>query len=176
MKTLYVLRHAKAEMGGDGVQDIDRELTQRGQNDARALGDLIVKEGWQIDRILCSTAVRTRQTATLMNEALVPHPIPIDFCDSLYLCEPDDLMIKLQQLDEAINHAMIVAHNPGIHQFCLMLAAKGKARLLSDMAMRFPTCAVATIELNIKHWQELRQGCGTLLDFIDRHMTGERLD
>lgn len=174
MKTLFVLRHAKAELGGEGVQDIDRALTPRGQNDARALGELMVKEGWQIDAVLCSSSVRTRQTATLMNAALTK-PLPITYHDSLYLAEADDIQSELQALDDTVHAALLVGHNPGVHQFCVQTALHGEASLISDMAMRFPTCAVATLTLDIEHWTDLHSRCGTLVDFIDRHMTGERL-
>jgi len=174
VKTLFVLRHAKAETGGEGTQDIDRALTERGQNDARSLGELMAKESWNIDHALCSSSARTRQTASLMNAALAT-PIPITYRDSLYLAEAGDIQSELQQLDDTVSAALIIGHNPGLHQFCLQTAIHGDDHLMSDIALRFPTCAVATITLNIKHWADLGDRCGTLVDFIDRHMTGERL-
>lgn len=64
MPTLILLRHAKAEASGVGSAgtDIERELAQRGREQARAAAQLLVDHGLVPDIVLCSAAVRTRQT------------------------------------------------------------------------------------------------------------------
>ena len=60
-KTLILMRHSKAEEG-PGKPDHDRELSDRGLRDARAAGAWLREEGLVPDLVICSTAVRTRQT------------------------------------------------------------------------------------------------------------------
>ena len=62
MKTIYLLRHGKARIDADGVQDHDRPLDKRGKEDAANIGEFITQQRWKIDQIACSSAVRTRET------------------------------------------------------------------------------------------------------------------
>ena len=60
-RTLLILRHAKAvreSAGGDRA----RPLNDRGLANASAVGRWLLAEGLIPDRVLCSTAARTRQT------------------------------------------------------------------------------------------------------------------
>ena len=58
-RTLILLRHAAA---GNAPRDHDRPLTDAGNRDAAAAGDWIRDNVGSVDAVLCSTAVRTRQT------------------------------------------------------------------------------------------------------------------
>ena len=60
-KTLILMRHSKAEEGFT-KPDHDRELAARGRRDATAAGGWLRQEGLVPDLVICSTAVRTRQT------------------------------------------------------------------------------------------------------------------
>jgi phosphohistidine phosphatase len=60
-RTLVILRHAKAA-NPQGVADPDRPLSQRGHADAAAAGVWLARRGLQPDLVVCSPALRTRQT------------------------------------------------------------------------------------------------------------------
>ena len=60
-RVLLVLRHSKA-VHEPGLRDEDRGLTKRGLRDATAAGGTIRETGLIPDRVLCSAALRTRQT------------------------------------------------------------------------------------------------------------------
>ena len=62
MKTLLLLRHAKSAWSDPRLDDHDRPLNGRGERAAKAMADHIAREGPRPDLILCSTAMRTRQT------------------------------------------------------------------------------------------------------------------
>jgi phosphohistidine phosphatase len=60
-RTLVILRHAKAA-DPEGVADPDRPLSDRGRADAAAAGAWLAQNGLRPDLVLCSPALRTRQT------------------------------------------------------------------------------------------------------------------
>src|ERR1700754_2302322 len=81
MRTLVLLRHAKAEHPEVG-SDFDRRLTTRGKADAAAAGVWLAAEGIRPELVLCSAAARTRETWDAVADAL---PAPeVRFELSLY--------------------------------------------------------------------------------------------
>src|ERR671921_212111 len=60
-RTLVLVRHAKSSWDLD-VDDHERPLSGRGRRDAVAIGQELAKRGIRPDLVLCSTAVRTRET------------------------------------------------------------------------------------------------------------------
>jgi phosphohistidine phosphatase len=168
VKTLYVLRHAKAEIGDATMQDFDRQLMERGERNAEALGAFLVKKKWVPEVVLCSPAARTRQTLERINDAMSPS-LEADFRDRLYLASSDDILAEVQQLPDTCHSAMVIGHNPGLHQFCLLVSADGTKQALRDMAMKFPTCALAVLKLDRKSWGALAPATAHLEAFHDTH-------
>ena len=66
MLTLTLLRHAKSSWADTTLKDFDRPLNGRGRDAAPLMGALMRREGLRPDHILCSPAVRARQTLELV--------------------------------------------------------------------------------------------------------------
>ena len=79
---LIIMRHAKAEPFGD-KGDSERELTDKGLKQAKAVGKGIESLGLVPDQISCSSATRTRQTLDRMLKTFGDKPI-VDYRISLY--------------------------------------------------------------------------------------------
>ena len=60
-RTLVIMRHSKTEQS-ETRADIDRELTSRGREDARAAGLWLATQGIRPGIVMCSPAKRTRMT------------------------------------------------------------------------------------------------------------------
>ena len=73
MRTLYLLRHAKARRERD-LTDRDRQLHRNGIRQGAALAAYFAKLGKPVDRILCSPSRRTRDTLALVLPALPNSP------------------------------------------------------------------------------------------------------
>lgn len=152
MKTLLILRHAKAQPDAPNG-DRARELTARGRRNAAAIGAHLHALIGCPDAIVTSDAVRARQTAELVAEAT-------GFAGSLTL-EPDvygaDLATLLQIIrglpDEA-GCVLLVGHNPGLEELTAALADAGVA------AVRLPTAGLAHLEFAVGRWDEMRPGSG----------------
>jgi phosphohistidine phosphatase len=62
VRTLVILRHAKATPYRGDDSDVDRPLTARGRADATAAGHWLAAHDLRPDLVLCSPARRTRET------------------------------------------------------------------------------------------------------------------
>ena len=72
MNTLYILRHAIAVQRGSGgfTKDSDRPLTPEGREKLRRAARAMTKLELEIDLVLTSPFVRSRQTAELVADVL----------------------------------------------------------------------------------------------------------
>ena len=152
MKTLLLLRHAKSGWKDNGVRDFDRPLNQRGMKAAPAMGKLIRKRKLQPDLVLSSPAERARQTTQLVIEA-AGLKTELRYDERIYEAGVARLLEIISQIDDEVNVAMLVGHNPGFEE--LQEALTGEAQAL-------PTAALACIELNIEKWNKLRARTGRL--------------
>ncbi len=172
---LWLLRHGKAASDAPwGGRDRDRPLTGRGRRDATALGKRLAGEdpvlgltrvpGPQL--VICSAAVRTRQTAGLVVEA-VGDRLPLDSLDALYGADTDVVLRYIREVDEGVGSVLVVGHNPTIYQLAWELLADGRdGRERGDRAVLesrgFPTCALAVLALGVPSWEDAADGCATL--------------
>ena len=161
MKRLLVLRHAKSSWKGRGLSDHERPLNKRGKWAAPRMGQLLYAEDLVPEVILSSTALPARDTADLVAEAC-GYEGEITYLESFYHAWPSDYLDALRGLPEDIYLAMIVGHNPGM----AMLIEQ-----LTDVSERFPTAALALIDLPIDYWSQMSDETeGELQDLWLPHM------
>lgn len=166
MKTILLLRHAKSAWDSAAPSDHDRPLNRRGERSAAVMADHLVTAGPRPDLILCSTAVRTRQTLAPLVKALgLPAP-PISLEKELYLASEDALLERLRALSEETQTVLLIGHNDGIGQLAAMLAGHGPEPALSDMREKYPTGALATLHFPRGPWSALKPGACTLRSFV----------
>ena len=63
MKTLIVVRHAKSSWANIGERDFDRNLNDRGKEDAPAMAEKLLHTKIKVDAFVSSPAKRARKTA-----------------------------------------------------------------------------------------------------------------
>jgi phosphohistidine phosphatase SixA len=80
-RTLLILRHAQTEDTRPGSRDSERRLTPDGERDAEQVGDHLRKQGITIDKVLCSSAARTRQTLELLKLDVQLDPDRVEIAD-----------------------------------------------------------------------------------------------
>jgi phosphohistidine phosphatase len=119
-RTLLVLRHAKSAHP-ERIADIDRPLTPRGRDDARAAGAWLRLHGYRPDLVLCSPARRARETC----EALGLTDSPTRYDRSLYEASEGDLLSAVTETDDAVGVLMLIGHNPGLSYLCALLDPEG---------------------------------------------------
>jgi phosphohistidine phosphatase len=176
-KQLWVVRHARAaDRPTAGSADRDRPLTERGRADAAGLGariaaeppDLAVPTGVGLVRpetVLCSAAERTRTTAEEIAAALVG-TVPVDAFRSLYDAEVATVLAYLREIDEHVGSALLVGHNPTVAELAYDLQAPGAPGRRQIEEEGFPPCSLAVLALAVDAWEDVAEGCGTLLGLL----------
>jgi phosphohistidine phosphatase len=152
-RTLLVLRHAKGVTSGPGVDDLTRELTGRGHKDAAAAGRWLKAAGLAPDHVLCSPAIRTRQTWAGVSAALDGGGPEPDYSRRLYLVGEDELLQFVRESPEGAGTVLTVGHNPASHQLVVDLTGQP--------VPAFPTCALAVIRVP-GSWADLAPGAAGL--------------
>lgn len=137
MSELYILRHCKSGLGGGIAQDSDRTLSERGLDDAGRLGRWMKENKYEPAHILCSTAVRAKQTAQLVCQQLAFDEADIHYLPDLYLASCASLLSTIDANRDKPDPLLIVAHNPGMDELVNYLAHKevpltDKGKLMSS--------------------------------------------
>ncbi|RNI21282.1 SixA phosphatase family protein [Flexivirga caeni] len=154
-RQLVLLRHAKAA-DPSSATDHERPLTERGRADARTMGHWLKRQGVRVDLVLCSTAVRTRETWAELVEssglgALVDHD------PRIYNASVERLLGVVAQDGHSARSIALVGHAPGVPGLAATLTGGDAA--LDD---GFPTCTAAIIEVDVP-WKDLAPGTGRLV-------------
>ncbi len=165
MKTILLLRHAKSAWGEPGVPDHDRPLNSRGVRAAELMAEHLLAKAPLPDLILCSTAMRARQTLAPLVERLPQPAPPIALENGLYLASEDVLLNRLRDLPTTVSTVLKIGHNDGMGELAALLAGHGKATLLAALRDKFPTGALATLQAEITDWSKLQAGGTTLAAF-----------
>jgi phosphohistidine phosphatase len=174
VRYLWLLRHGKATPDTPAVgADRLRPLTARGRRDATALGAVLAGPDplglvgvVPPATVVCSAAVRTRQTADLVVEGMGIR-IPVQAYRSLYAATSDVLLRYVQEIDDTAISALVVGHNPGIAELAWELVEPhdgdrpGSDRAVLE-AQGFPTCALAVVTVPAGRWSEIAPASGHL--------------
>src|SRR5262245_23008202 len=114
MLTLSLLRHAKSSWADPRLKDFERPLNERGEEAAPRMGAFMARRGIAPELILCSTAVRARQTLEFVRPHLRGNP-KVVYEDTLYLASPSVMLKHIGKVPAKVHHAMLVGHDPGLH-------------------------------------------------------------
>ena len=156
MKTLLILRHAKAE-SDQPAGDHARALTGRGERQAAEVGRWLRDQGLSPAAIVASTAQRARATAELAATAC-GYEGAARATDALYGAvreiDIEQMLRVLRQVDDAHDPAMIVGHNPDLER--LIAALTGAHEHLSPASL-------AQVELDVKHWKDVKATAAHML-------------
>ena len=86
--------------------------------------------------------------------------------DDLYGANADEMLGQLRELGRDTASVMIVGHNPGMHDLSLELTGDGDEAAISQLHTKFPTGALATLQLGKASWDELTAGQAYLADLV----------
>ena len=150
MPLLYLLRHAKSSWDDPGSSDRDRPLSPRGRRAAKRIGEYVHAEAIRPELVLCSPAVRARQTLARVRRGLGDPKV--SFEETLYAGDADRLLARLRTVPVGVEAVMVVGHNPGLQDLALELATKsGEVRKLRE---KLPTGGLATLSFE-GAWRDL---------------------
>lgn len=150
MKSLTLFRHAKTERDSTSGRDFDRRLIERGQADAKRVGEEMRALGLEFDLVLSSPAARAAETAELAG-------LNARFDERIYDAAASELLAIVQAADADIQRLAMVGHNPGFER----LASK-----LVGQYVEMPTGSLIEVELPVDRWAEAGNANGRLIRFI----------
>ena len=161
MHRLHLLRHAKSNPD-DAIDDHERPLSRRGRDAARLLAERLPTALGTLDLVLCSTALRARETMELALARCTPGKIAFE--RGLYLASASVLLRRLRRVNEDCGAVLLVGHNPGVQELALALAAADSPGYAALAGGKFPTAARASFEI-AGDWDELGRTRHRLIDY-----------
>ena len=163
MSTLHLLRHAKAVPQEEAGADRDRPLEKRGRRAAQAVAHWVAEHRLAPALVLCSPALRTRQTLDIVASSLKRAP-QILFEEGLYLASARQLLARLRELPDEIEEVMVVGHNPGFYELAVLLSEVSTGPLIARLA-GFPTGALASFGVEVP-WAALDRRRARLIEVV----------
>ncbi|RMC35407.1 SixA phosphatase family protein [Paracoccus alkanivorans] len=160
-RRLILTRHAKSAWDDPTLADHDRPLNDRGRRSALALGDWLASRGYEPEEVLCSSALRTRETWEVVEKATLEVRPLVRMEPGLYHASPEKMMTILRTASHQT--VMMLGHNPGISEFAAMLPARAP---LEPEFRRYPTAATLVVDFQIDSWSEVAPGQGSVMDFV----------
>lgn len=154
MKTLLFLRHGKSDWDAGHAHDAERPIKKRGRKDARRVGRFLARTDQLPGLILCSPALRARQTLEHAGLGGGWPEIDIRVTDALYEAVPEALLAEIRAAPDDVDVLMLVGHEPAWSETV--------GRLVGGAQVRMPTAAVARVDVDAARWQDAAFGRGTL--------------
>lgn len=155
IKTLFLVRHAKAEAHDLKKNDHERRLIDKGVRHAEKMSQLVNTFRFKPESIVSSSAARASETATIFADTLrLKDNLSVD--ETLYSASQQIYLQTIQKLPDDINNAMIVGHNPVLEDLLVSLTSR------SPFHCKMPTCGLAVVHFHVTLWSEIRPATGIL--------------
>ncbi len=172
-RRLMLLRHAKSDWSNPRLDDHERPLAARGVRDAPLMGAFMLRHGLKPDKALVSTALRARQTWELVRDVLQGKEndgpgAAAEHVAMLYAFDnPQPLLEAIRRHGGDARTLLLVGHNEAMHELAMLLAADGDDHAMRRLHEKFPTAALAVIDLPLENWQEIGKNTkGRLLHHV----------
>ena len=165
-RRLWLLRHAKSSWDDPDLADEERPLAPRGERDAAAMARHLASSDVRPDLVLCSSGLRARQTLAAVLPSLGEQLEALIEAE-LYTFGAAGVLERLRRVGDDVASVMVIGHNPALEELALSLAPAGRDR--DRLAEKFPTCALAVIDLPGGTWASLGEGAGELRELVTPH-------
>lgn len=144
-RTLLLLRHAQAVDFAPGRGDMDRPLTEAGREQADRVAEILAEQGFDVDRALCSAAVRTRETAERLGLG-----VELELLEDLYNAGSETIERHIAESEPDQRVVLVVGHAPGIPTLAHSLADEqtSDAWAMEGIARGYPPATLAVLEVS----------------------------
>ncbi len=153
-KRLLLFRHAKSDWDTAAENDHARRLTKRGIATAQAMGRILAASGQTPDRVVASSAVRAKKTLKVARAA-GKWKCPTDITEALYDADAAAVLEEIRALPKRATTVLFVGHEPTWSELASFLIGGGN--------LRFPTAALARVDLAVPGWPAVTFGRGELV-------------
>lgn len=121
---LLLLRHGHSAVSPpvwDDRGDFGRQLSERGEQQAKQVGEWIRSHNLSPDALVCSASERTKSTAKIVCAAAGLDESMIHLDSSIYEAELHDLIDALCHTRLQVQRLLLVGHNPGLEMLARQL-------------------------------------------------------
>jgi phosphohistidine phosphatase len=157
------MRHAKSSWDEPHLADHDRPLAPRGRKAAKRIASYMEDKGYEPSLVLCSSAVRARQTWELAAPSF-PDGTAVEIEREVYGADSEELIAMLCRLQPDASSVLLIGHNPAMQELVLTLVSSGAQ--LGAIRKKFPTAALAVLDARIESWEDFAPGVAELADFV----------
>ena len=163
MKTLVIIRHAKAETYTSEATDFDRKLKERGKSDAAVMASLLHRQNIQPEIFISSPAKRALKTAKIFaqefdidEKEILRKPFLYDYYSK------EDIQAMLSMDAGNANVAFLFGHNPTLS----MLVTEFTGLLQVEL----PTAGLAALTFPTNTWDDIASQTAQLELFLHPKM------
>jgi len=137
------------------LSDFERPLKRRGREAAQLVGERLGQEKLKNPVLICSPAVRTRETAELV---LKSSKLRVEerWDQRIYEASLRDLLQVVSEIPDDKKVAILIGHNPGFEELLAFLTGQSR---------RMPTAALAKIMFDVS-WKDIEARSGKLDWFV----------
>lgn len=149
MKNLILIRHAKSSWKFL-INDKERPLTAQGVQNAHLVAESATSIIPKSFLVWCSTAKRTRATATIFAQHLHFLEENIHFNDNLYTFDADELENIIKECENTSDSLILFGHNDAITNFVNKFGDK--------YIENVPTSGLVNLVFDVNDWKEIKKG------------------
>jgi phosphohistidine phosphatase len=153
MLTLNLIRHAKTKQTSPTGDDYDRELLDKGISQANVLGNYLQTHHISLGKIVCSSAVRTQQTKSIICQHLTER-CNFELTKELYDASHYEMIRVIADYGKNEPIVTLVGHNEGISQL---------ASYLSGEIIPLRTSEIVSLAIPFESWDYLSEGIAAVI-------------
>jgi len=158
MKTLYLIRHGKAE-SKEGGPDIKRNLESEGRDEVSRTAEQLLAKHIKPSLILSSPANRAYQTAEIVAEMLGYRIADIAIEKDIYYTSEEVLLETICRQDDQYESILLAGHNPSITHLAGMLTNEYKNFI--------PTGGLVAFGIESESWNDFNKSKVSYLFIIN---------
>ena len=157
-RELVLVRHTKSSWGDLSLRDFDRPLKKDRIDDAKAMADKLKKLKLVPDLIICSPALRTKQTAEYFCDKLKYDYDKMQMDKRIYESSAAEYMQVIREVEAEVKTLVLIGHNPSITNFV--------NQFLADKIDEVPTTGVVWLQFDSVDWEIYRTTPCKLVHFL----------
>lgn len=147
MKTLILMRHAKAQQLSADLTDKHRPLAPEGIHDAKKTAKKLLKHNLNVDELIVSPSTRTIETAHIIKEVMDDHIKSWSVQDRLYASDLKTLLHVVCEASKKSETVMLIGHNPELDEM---------AEYFLQEPCHLKTGEILLFKFNADSWQEVK--------------------
>ena len=156
MLNLSLIRHAKSDWPTKyNCNDFDRKISDTGIKKTQKICNFLNLNNFKFEEVLCSPAIRTKQTLEIINNNLQIKP-KIKFLDKLYHNSDTDIFDTLM-LEASHKNVLIVSHEPLLSSSLMNFFLNIKNKHLDAAISSYPTSGFFNSIFKCDAWTEINK-------------------